>query len=157
MSPNSETTMQLPKETADHVAGIDSRVTGLEVQFRALDANLRGLAADTKSEFQNVTAAINALGSKLESGSKTNWPVLISGAMLIVAILGSLGVALWSPVKSELERTALDIKALNREKLDKEESVMWSKLRDEQFARRDEKDRNYDERIKALEHKTFGF
>lgn len=157
MTLQSETTMNLPKETADHVAAIDSRVTGLEVQFRALDTSLRGLAADTKSEFQNVTNAINALGAKMEAGSRTNWPVLISAAMLVVAILGSLGVALWSPIKSDLERMASDIKALNKDKLDREESLMWTKLRDEQFARRDERDADYKKRLEGLERKVYGF
>lgn len=157
MTPRSENTMQLPKETADHVADIDSRVTGLEVQFRALDANLRGLAADTKSEFQNVTAAINALGAKLEAGSKTQWPVLIAGGSLILGILTSLGLALWSPVRTDLERMHTEIRALSKDKLDVETSSMWSKLREEQFERRDERDADYKRRIETLEHKVFGF
>lgn len=149
--------MSMQRETADHVAGIDSRVTGLEVQFRALDGNLRELAVNTKAEFANVTAAINALGSKMESGSKTNWPVLLSAGMLTVAILGSLGVALWSPVKGEIERLSIEAKSLAKEKVDREESSMWAKLRDEQFGRRDERDFDYKRRIEQLEHKVYGF
>ena len=149
--------MQMQQETADHVAKIDSRVTGLEVQFRALDANLTALGADTKANFQNLSAAINQLGAKLEGSQRTNWPVLISGALLIVSILSALGVAFWSPVKSELERLTAETRVLAKEKLDREESAMWTRLRDEQFARRDERDRDLQARVDRLEHKAYGF
>jgi hypothetical protein len=130
-------------EDTAHMLAIETRVGALEVGIKELSAS--------------TTTQFSALMSKLDERSKINWPVIISSGALLMTLMGSLSVAIWSPIRETISRLDTTQATIQQNMVTRLESEMWAKVREEQFRTRDEADKVFDTRIRHLEAKIFGF
>ncbi|MBS1725016.1 MAG: hypothetical protein JSS66_18915 [Armatimonadetes bacterium] len=96
-------TTQHEHTVSAHIAAIETRVDGLEKGMRTL------------------AEGINALGTKIDARAQTQWTPIWSAAGVAVAILASLGGALYAPVNSNMQRLELQLERLREAELPRAE------------------------------------
>lgn len=79
--------------------------TPVDPNYARLDQRVTGL----ESSVQNIATSISEIGKKLDERSRPQWVVLISGAGILVTLLGVIGAAWKAPIDSIVARQERDI------------------------------------------------
>lgn len=80
------------------------RLAKVESAIDRFDSELHDIKASQRRTEDAVSRFIETVRNEQARSTRTNWPVLISAAGLILAITTSLGAALWLPQSAVLTR-----------------------------------------------------
>lgn len=84
-------------QTSIDLGALSQRVTGLE-------SGLAGLSLRVEQSGQSLSSQISSLARTIDERGKTQWPVLIGVAGLMLAFMSSVGALAYLPIKADVLR-----------------------------------------------------
>lgn len=69
----------------------EGRISSLETAYRQLQSDVHAIRNDIASIAQDTRSSIAALSDRVAAGTRTQWPVIIGTAAILLTVVGFLG------------------------------------------------------------------